>query len=145
MSGSGHTSAARRPQRRGVHVDGLLGDPSVAQAELVDAAPVDPLAARGARGLPFDDHDVAARRPVEQLPDMIGRGLAHQLGQAAQLLARDRPVVERRPQDPVGMPQRQEGLGVARRPGGGEAADEILDVHIVHRRLLLDERDLDGR
>src|SRR5438309_4168440 len=87
--------AARRPQGRRIHVDPLLRDASVAQPELVDAAPIDPPPAGGARRLPFDDHDVATRRPVEQLPDMVGRCLAHQFGEATQFLAGHRPVVER--------------------------------------------------
>jgi len=64
---------------------------------------------------------------------MIWRALAHQLGEPAQLLAGDRPVVERRVQHPVGMPQGEKGFAVACRPGGGEPCDEVVNIHVIHR------------
>src|SRR5262249_51580041 len=91
----GPAYAAHRAQGGRIHVDPLLDDPSVAQAELVDAAPVDSLAAGGTRGLPFDDSDVAARRPIQELPYVIWGRLADQLGEPSQLLAGYGPVVER--------------------------------------------------
>src|ERR1700712_4916691 len=60
-----------RAQRRGVAVDPLLGDLAIPDAELVDAAPVEPDTVDDARGLPFDDNYVAARGPVQQLPEEI--------------------------------------------------------------------------
>jgi len=67
-------AGAKRAQRRGVAVDPLLDDFAGCETEFIDAAPVKPRAVDNAGGLPLDDHDVAARGPVEQLPDKIRRG-----------------------------------------------------------------------
>ncbi len=57
-------------------------------------------------------------------------------------LARHGRVVERRLQHPVGMPQRQKSLAVARGPRSGEAGHELLNILVGHRRLpLLLEED----
>jgi hypothetical protein len=69
----------------------------------------------------------------EELPDEIGRDLVHEVGEPAELLASHRPVVERRMQHAVGMPQRQERLAVARRPRGGKLRYEFLNILIGHR------------
>ena len=66
-------AGAGRAQRRGVAVDPLLDNPAGPDAEFVDAAPAEPLTVDDAGGLPLDDHHVATRRPVQQLPDEIRR------------------------------------------------------------------------
>ena len=81
---------AERAQRRGVGIDPLLDDLAVFDAEFVDAAPVEPDAVDVARGLPFDDHDVAARGPVQQLPDEIRRGRGLHFHQPVEFVARHR-------------------------------------------------------
>src|ERR1700682_5626681 len=83
---------AERAQRRGVAIDPLLDDLAVFDAELVDAAPVEPATLDVARGLPLDDHDIAARGPVQQLPDKIRRGGFLHLHQAIEFASRDRSV-----------------------------------------------------
>src|SRR3546814_19094369 len=61
-------------QRRRIHVDTLLDDHAVFHDKLVDAAPGKLPPRDEPRALPFDDADIAAPAPVEQLPDEIRRG-----------------------------------------------------------------------
>src|SRR6267154_1899163 len=120
-------------QRCGVDIDSLLGDPAVRDAELVDAAPVEPDAVDVARGLPLDDDDIAARGPVEQLPDEIRRSGRLHLEQPAEFAAGDAPVHQRRMQRALGVPQVEKGLAVARGPGGGKSGYEFLHFCVYHR------------
>src|SRR5947199_9025688 len=83
-------AGAERAQRRSVAVDPLLDDLAVPDAEFVDAAPAEALAVDVAGGLPFDDHDVAARGPVQQLPNEVRRRRSLNLQQARELIARNR-------------------------------------------------------
>src|SRR6266571_5627291 len=78
-------AVAERAQRRGVGIDPLLDDLALLEAELVDTAPVEPDTVDVARGLPFDGHDVAARGPVQQLPDEIRRRRSLHFQQAIEL------------------------------------------------------------
>src|ERR1700676_1864547 len=123
---------AERAQRRGVAIDSLLDDLAVFDAELVDAAPVEPATLDVARGLPLDDHDIAARGPVQQLPDKIRCcGFLH-LHQAIEFASRDRSVHQRRVQQTFWMPEIEKGLAVSRRPGGSKSRYKILNVSVVH-------------
>src|SRR5688500_11987001 len=99
-----YIAALSRAHRRSVRVDDLFGDLAVAQAKLVDAAEVEALSADDARGLPLDDHHVAARGPVEQLPDEVRRLLLLDVVQTPKLGAGDGAAGERRAQDAVRMP-----------------------------------------
>src|SRR5712691_11394069 len=85
-------AGAERAQRRGVAVDPLLDDLAGPDAEFVDAAPAEPLTVDDAGGLPLDDHPVAARGPVQQLPDEIRRRRGLHFHQTVEFASRDRPV-----------------------------------------------------
>src|SRR5271167_2883334 len=91
-------TGAKRPQRRGVAIDHLFRDLAVPKPELVDAAPGETRAIYIARSLPFDNHHIAARGPVEQLPDEIRRGRSLHFQELWQLISLQRPLDQRRMQ-----------------------------------------------
>jgi hypothetical protein len=64
-----HAAGSCRPQRRGIHIDPLLDDLARLETPLVDAPKIAASTCDQTRALPFDDDHVAARRPIQKLPD----------------------------------------------------------------------------
>src|SRR5579871_3254725 len=118
----------QRPQRRGIGIDALLDDLAILQLELVDAAKRKAAAIDKAVALPLDDDGIAARGPVEQLPDKIRRLLLLQIVEPADLGAAENAIGKRVVELAVGVPQGKECVAVARGPRRGKTRDEILDV-----------------
>src|SRR3954471_5417975 len=117
-----------RAYRRRVAVDPLLDDLAIPEAEFVDAAPFETRSVDQPCGLPLDNDNIAARGPVQQLPDKVGRGGFLQLHELRKLAALDRPVDQRCVQDAVRMPEIEKSIAVARRPGGRKPCHKMLQL-----------------
>jgi len=82
---------------------------------------------------PFDDDDVAARGPVQQLPDEIRRRRGLHLQQAIKFASRNRSANQRRVQQAFRMPQIEKGLSIPRRPRRRKPRYKILNLCVRHR------------
>jgi hypothetical protein len=97
-----HAAGSCRPQRRGIHIDPLLDDLARLETPLVDAPKIAASSCDQTRAPPFDDDHVAARRPIQKLPDEIRGGLFLQLVEPAKLVAAMRRLVNGENSTPSG-------------------------------------------